>query len=107
MTDLKLEKFIKDFNFRSFNIKRDYPHVSYVYSTPVNGPPSYYNYTNVVVEEIVELEIDKRSLENLAGIVSRSEHFLSKEREAQYLRSKHPALADVHSKYQMLLELYR
>lgn len=107
MLDFELEKFIKDFNFRSFNIKRDYPRVSYVYGTPVNGSPSYYNYTNAVVEEIVELEIDKRSLENLTGIVSRADHFLTKERHEQYLRSKHPAIADAYSKYQMLLELYR
>ena len=106
MSDLKLEKFLKDYNFRSFNIKRDYPHVSYVYGTPVNGPPSY-NYTNVVVEEIVEMEIDKRSLENLTGIVYRAQNFLSKEGEEQYLRRKHPALADAYSKYQMLVELYR
>jgi hypothetical protein len=100
---MDLEKFIKDFRFRSVNIKRERPRVSYVYGTPNPNTASFYNYQ----DEVVEMEIDKRELENLVNICYRADHFLSKEREAQYLRSKHPALADAHSKYQMLLELYR
>ena len=104
---VNLEKFFKDFNFRSFNIKRDYPRVSYTYESYTHGyndEELYYHYNQ---PEIIEMEIDKRSLENLAGVVSRAEHFLGKEREEQYLRRKHPALADAHSKYQMLLAIYR
>jgi hypothetical protein len=99
-----LEKFIKDFGFRSVNVKRERPRVLYTYGT--YGAPntaSYYNYE----DEVVEMEINKRELENLANVYYRSEHFLGKERHENYLRRKHPAIADAYSKYQMLLELYR
>ncbi len=100
---MDLEKFIKDFRFRSFNIRREYPRVSYTYSTPNPNTASFYNYQ----DEVVEMEIDKRELENLASMVYRAEHFLGKEGHENYLRSKHPALAEAHSKYKMLVELYR
>lgn len=98
---MDLEKFITDFRFRSVSIKKDYPRVSYTYGPP--NTASYYVYQ----DEVIEMEIDKRELENLANVVYRADHFLSKETQEQYLRSKHPALAEAHSKYKMLLELYR
>ena len=101
---MDLEKFIKDFRFRSVNVKRERPRVSHTYGT--YGSPytaSYY----ADRDEVVEMEIDRRELENLANVVYRADHFLSKERGEHYLRSKHPALAEAYSKYKMLLELYR
>lgn len=96
-----IEKLFKDFNFRSFNIKRDYPRALYTYGSP--GTASYYDNT----KEVVEMEIGLRDLENLADTVHRADYFLNKEGYENYLRSKHPAIADAYSKYQMLLELCR
>jgi hypothetical protein len=98
---MDLEKFVKDFRFRSFNIRRERPHFSYTYGPP--GTPLSYNYR----DEVVEMEIDKRELENLVNICYRADHFLSKEGHENYLRNKHPALAEAYSKYKMLVELYR
>ena len=98
---IDLEKFIRDFRFRSLNVKRERPHVSYTYGAP--NTASYYTYQ----DEVVELEIDKRELENLVNVCYRADHFLNKETHENYLRNKHPAIADAYSKYQMLLALYR
>ena len=100
---IDLEKFIKDFRFRSLNVKRERPHVSYTYGAGAPNTASFYTYQ----DEVVELEIDKRELENLVNVCYRADHFLNKESQEQYLRSKHPAIADAYSKYRMLLELYR
>ena len=96
-----IEKFFKDYNFRSVNIKRDRPRASYTYGSPSTA--SYYNN----YEEVVEMEIGLHELEKLADVVYRAEHFISKEGHEHYLRSKHPAVADAYSKYQMLLALCR
>ena len=101
---MNLEKFVKDFRFRSVNVKRERPRVSYTYGTYGSpGTPSYY----ADWDEVFEMEMDRRELENLANVVYRADHFLGKEREEHYLRSKHPALAEAYSKYKMLVELYR
>jgi len=100
---MNLEKFLHDFRFRNFNIKRDRPRASYSYGYGLPDIASYY----VDRDEVFELEIDKRELENLADFVERADHVLGKEAQEHYLRSKYTAVADAYSKYQILLELCR
>lgn len=58
-------------------------------------------------EELVEMEMPRRSFEYLVDSDRENERIYQDQRDEARLRRQYPAIKDIYDKYKMLLELYR
>ena len=53
------------------------------------------------------MELPRSAFEELSIIDRKIHSWVQEERDDEYLRRHHPAVAEAYSKYRMLLELYK
>jgi len=97
-------KFHRYFNITHLSIKHEPK--SYVdFSAYANSQTNYYSYSDR--DEIVEIEMPKKSWEELMRYYRMNEKAADLESYEYDMRKKYPAIKDAHEKYLMLMELYR
>lgn len=96
-----MNDFMNRYRIKHVRVTRDYHSIDYGYN--YNTPSLSYSNR----EEYVEMELPRSAFEELANIDSRIHSWIQEERDEEYLRRHHPAVAEVYSKYRMLLELYK
>ena len=97
-----MNDFINKYRIKHVRVTRDYHNIDYGYS--YNSPSLSYTATR---EEYVEMELPRSAFEELANIDRKIHSWVQEERDEEYLRRHHPAVAEAYSKYRMLLELYK
>jgi hypothetical protein len=98
------EQFCRYFNVTHLR-SRSSPKQYMDYNTYANGQINYYNYSDR--DETLEIEMPKRSWEELMRYYRTSEKVADLENYEHNMRLKYPAVKDAHEKYLMLMELYR
>jgi hypothetical protein len=98
-----MNDFINRYRIRHIRLSRDYDRIEYDRFYGYNS--SSYFQTNR--EEIIEMEIPRSGFEELVNIDRKIHDWVQEERDEEYLRRHHPAVAEAYSKYRMLLELYK
>jgi hypothetical protein len=91
--------FVNRYRIRDIKVGRDYDRINYGYNSTA------YSYSDR--EETIDLEIPRRSFEQLVDNDFQLERMYQSHREEAYLRKQHSAIAEAYSKYKMLLELYK
>ena len=98
------EQFHRYFNITHLSIKHQPK--SYVdFYAYANSQTNYYNYSDR--DEIVEIEMSKRSWEELMRYYRMNETAADLENYEHNMRLKYPAVKDAYEKYLLLIELYR
>jgi hypothetical protein len=94
------EKFVSRYRIRNIQVNRSYDRVDVsLYSKPA----AYYTDR----EETIDMDIPRYSFEELVRATDHYDQMINQHRHEQYLRKRHPAIAEAYDKYQMLLALYR
>lgn len=96
-----MNDFINKYRIKHVRVTRDYQKIDYGYN--YNTPSLSYSNR----EEHVEMELPRSAFEELANIDRNIHGWIQEEKDEEYLRRHHPAVAEAYSKYQMLLELYK
>ena len=99
-----MNDFINKYRIKHVRVSKDY-HGYADYVNNYNSPSLSYYTTNR--EEIVEMELPRSAFEELVNIDRKIHGWIQEERDEEYLRRHHPAVAEAYSKYRMLLELYK
>ena len=98
-----MNDFINKYRIKHVRVSREYDRIDYN-SYNYNSPSISYT-TNR--EEYVEMELPRSAFETLVNIDRKIDNWVQEERDEEYLRKHHPAVAEAYSKYCMLLELYK
>lgn len=94
-----MNDFINKYRIKHVRVNREHETINYGY----NQTASFY----VNREEIIEMELPRSAFEELANIDRKIHSWVQEERDEEYLRRHHSAVAEAYSKYRMLLELYK
>ena len=97
-----MHDFINKYRIKHVRVTKDYRNIDYGYNYIT---PSI-SYTSNR-EEYVEMELPRSAFEELANIDRKIHGWIQEERDEEYLRRHHPAIAEAYEKYRMLLELYK
>jgi hypothetical protein len=95
------DSFASKYRVKHMQVSRDrrYETINYGY----NQTASYY----ADREEIIEMELTRSGFEDLVKMDNENEKVWQEQRDEAWIRRTYPAVAEAHSKYKMLLELYR
>jgi len=92
-------KFVSRYRIRNIQVARSYDRFDVLYGKPA----TYY----ADREETIDMDIPRDSFEDLVRATDHYDQMINQHRHEQYLRKRHPAIAEAYDKYQMLLALYR
>jgi hypothetical protein len=99
---MDIENFARRFGIKVVNVKH---HDRYRYVD------MYYHHKEVYmksdIDTTIEMEINQRELEHMVDYFQKTEKMLNDDHDEYRLRRQYPALEEAHSKYKMLLELYK
>lgn len=98
-----MNDFINKYRIKHVRVCREYDRIDY---NSYNYNTSSLSYT-ANREEYVEMEMPRSAFEELANIDRKIHSWIQEERDEEYLRRHHSAIAEAYSKYRMLLELYK
>ena len=102
-----MNDFINKYRIKHVRVTRDYHNIDYGYAGYVNSYNSPSLSYTANREEYVEMELPRSAFEELVNIDRKIHSWVQEERDEEYLRRHHPAVAEAYSKYRMLLELYK
>ena len=98
-----MNDFINKYRIKYIRASREYDRIDY---NSYNYNSSSLSYT-INRDEYVEMELPRSAFEELVNIDRKILSWVQEERDEEYLRRHHPAVAEAYSKYRMLLELYK
>lgn len=96
-----MNDFINKYRIKHVRVAKDYHMIDYDGYT-LGSTISYRSR-----EEFIEMELPRSAFEELVNIDRKIHSWVQEERDEEYLRRMHPAIAEAYSKYLMLMELYR
>jgi hypothetical protein len=97
-----MNDFINKYRIKHVRVTKDYHNIDYGYKL---WSTSTINYRDR--EEFIEMELPRSAFEELVNIDRKIHDWVQEERNEEYLRKHHSAIAEAYSKYRMLLELYK
>ena len=95
-----MNDFINKYRIKHARVAKDYHMIDYGYK--LGSTMSYSGR-----EEFIEMELPRSAFEELVNIDRKIHDWVQEERNEEYLRKHHSAIAEAYSKYRMLLELYK
>ena len=95
------DSFMNKYRVKHVQVSRDRAYRTIDYGW--NNTASYY----ADREELIEMELTRSGFESLVDLDNRHEKAWQAQRDEEYMRRTHPAVAEAYSKYRMLLELYK
>jgi hypothetical protein len=95
-----MNDFINKYRIKHARVAKDYHMIDYGYT--LGSTISYRGR-----EEFIEMELPRSAFEELVNIDRKIHDWVQEERNEEYLRKHHSAIAEAYSKYRMLLELYK
>jgi hypothetical protein len=96
-----MNDFINKYRIKHARVAKDYHMIDYDGYT-LGSTISYRG-----CEEFIEMELPRSAFEELVNIDRKIHDWVQEERNEEYLRKHHSAIAEAYSKYRMLLELYK